>query len=306
MVIFISSSFYFKTQVIVNMMNLRKILAIGTLITFSQLSTAETQLPKAAIFDLGSLDTITALGLESQVVGVPKQVLPDYLKQFNDARYTDVGGLKTPDLEAIKTLNPDLIVITGRQAGQKAALEDIATVKQVNASGENYWESFSKNTTSVAALFNAESAADTALAELNADIESTKAGIKDHPRILFITHNNGSFGLRDEPIATQLLGLEPSKVPSHVTPQKRGTRTFTSLSVSDIAQMKPTTLFIVDRSAAIGNTEEALDIKKLKADLVDKGGQSIQVAYLSPKLWYLSGNGLQSLRLQVKEIADAL
>ncbi|SHG46918.1 iron complex transport system substrate-binding protein [Marinomonas polaris DSM 16579] len=288
------------------MMNLRKILAIGTLVAFSQLSTAETQLPKAAIFDLGSLDTIAALDLESYVVGVPKQVLPDYLKQFNDARYTDVGGLKTPDLEAIKTLNPDLIVITGRQAGQKSALEAIGKVQQVEAFGDNYWESFSANVTSIATLFNAKNAADTALAELNTDIESTKADIKDNPTILVVTHNNGSFGLRDEPIATQLLGLDASKVPSHVTPQKRGTRTFTSLSVNNIAEMKPTTLFIVDRSAAIGDTKNTLDIAELKVELAAQDAGTIKVAYLSPKLWYLSGNGLQSLRMQVKEIADAL
>tara|TARA_R110001606_G_scaffold92381_4_gene205556 strand:+ start:1819 stop:2685 length:867 start_codon:yes stop_codon:yes gene_type:complete len=288
------------------MMNLRKILAIGTLVAFSQLSTAETQLPKTAIFDLGSLDTIASLGLESYVVGVPKQVLPDYLKQFNDARYTDVGGLKTPDLEAIKTLNPDLIVITGRQAGQKSALEAIGKVQQVEAFGDNYWESFSANVTSIATLFNAKNAADTALAELNTDIESTKADIKDNPTILVVTHNNGSFGLRDEPIATQLLGLDASKVPSHVTPQKRGTRTFTSLSVNNIAEMKPTTLFIVDRSAAIGDTKNALDIAELKVELAAQGAGTIKVTYLSPKLWYLSGNGLQSLRMQVKEIADAL
>jgi iron complex transport system substrate-binding protein len=288
------------------MMNLRKILAIGTLVAFSQLSTAETQLPKAAIFDLGSLDTIAALGLKSYVVGVPKQGLPDYLKQFNKDSYADIGGLKNPDLTVLKTLNPDLIVITGRQAGQKDALERIGKVKQVDASGDNYWESFSANVSSIAALFNAKDTANKALAELSTDIESTKTGIKGNPTILVVTHNNGSFGLRDEPIATQLLGLEASKVPSNVTPQKRGTRTFTSLSVNNIAEMKPTILFIVDRSAAIGNTKESLDIEKLKSELADQGGQSIQVAYLSPKLWYLSGNGLQSLRMQVKEIADAL
>jgi iron complex transport system substrate-binding protein len=288
------------------MMNLRKILAIGTLVAFSQLSTAETQLPKAAIFDLGSLDTIAALGLEDNIVGVPKQGLPDYLKQFNKDSYADIGGLKNPDLTVLKKLNPDLIVITGRQAGQKDALEKIGKVKQVDASGDNYWESFSANVSSIAALFNAENAAKTALKELNTNIKSTKADIKGNPTILVVTHNNGSFGLRNEPIVTQLLGLEASKVPSHVTPQKRGTRTFTSLSVNNIAEMKPTTLFIIDRSAAIGNTKESLNIEKLQSELAAQGGQSIQVAYLSPKLWYLSGNGLQSLRMQVKEIADAL
>jgi iron complex transport system substrate-binding protein len=263
-------------------------------------------LPKAAIFDLGSLDTIAALGLEDNIVGVPKQGLPDYLKQFNKDSYADIGGLKNPDLTVLKKLNPDLIVITGRQAGQKDALEKIGKVKQVDASGDNYWESFSANVTSIAALFNAGDAANKALAKLSTDIESTKTGIKGNPTILVVTHNNGSFGLRNEPIATQLLGLEASKVPSHVTPKKRGTRTFTSLSVSDITEMKPTTLFIIDRSAAIGNTKESLDIEKLQSELAAQGGQSIQVAYLSPKLWYLSGNGLQSLRMQVKEIADAL
>ena len=84
------------------MMNLRKILAVGTLVAFSQLSTAATSSPTAAIFDLGSLDTMAALGLEAHVVGVPKQTLPDYLTQFKDARYSDVGGLKTPDIETLK------------------------------------------------------------------------------------------------------------------------------------------------------------------------------------------------------------
>ncbi|NLQ17867.1 ABC transporter substrate-binding protein [Marinomonas sp. M1K-6] len=288
------------------MMNLRKILAIGSLAAFSQLATAATPSPTAALFDLGSLDTMVALGLGDNVVAVPKQTLPDYLTQFNDARYTDVGGLKNPDLKTLTTLRPDLIVITGRQAGSKAELETISKVKQVNASGEDYWTSFSANVTSLAAEFKAQAAAERALAELNTNIASTKAAIKGAPTALFVTHNNGAFSLRNEPIATQLLGLASSTLPDHVKSQQRGTRSFTSLKASDIAQMKPTTLFIIDRSAAIGNTKEALDVEKLKADLAAQGGQSIKVAYLSPRLWYLSGNGLQSLNLQIKEIANAL
>ena len=288
------------------MMNLRKILAVGTLLAFSQLNTAATSSPTAAIFDLGSLDTMAALGLEAHVVGVPKQTLPDYLTQFKDARYTDVGGLKTPDMETLKALSPDIVVITGRQAASKAELATVSTVKQVDASSDDYWQSLRNNVTSLTALFDAKASADTALAALNTSIETSKMAIEGAPTVLFVTHNNGSFGLRDEPIATQLLGLTTSPLPAQVKPQQRGTRTFTSLTVSDMAEMTPTTLFIIDRSAAIGNTKEALDIEKFKADLAAQGGQSIKVAYLSPKLWYLSGNGLQSLNMQIKEITDAL
>ena len=68
--------------------------------------------------------------------------------------------------------------------------------------------------------------------------------------------------------------------------------------------MAPTHLFVVDRSAAIG--DEPLDAEQLSRDLAAAGGQAIDVTVLTPSLWYLSGGGLQSVRLQVEEIAGAL
>lgn len=288
------------------MTKLKQILAIGTLVAFSQLSTAETRLPTTAVFDLGSLDTMKELGLENQVVGVPKQVIPEYLQQFKDARYADIGGLKSPDLATLNTVNPDLIIITGRQAGQKDKLAAISAVKQVNISGKKYWHDLSDNVTSIATLFHVQDKAKNALADLKSNIESTKKRLNKDATVLVVTHNNGSLGLREDAISSQLLGLKTAKIPAHVKSHKRGTRTFTPLTVSDIAETNPTALFIVDRSKAIGNTNEALDITKLKADLAAQGASSIKVTYLSPQLWYLSGNGLQSVRMQVKEIAEGL
>jgi iron complex transport system substrate-binding protein len=288
------------------MTKLKQILAIGTLVAFSQLSTAETRLPTAAVFDLGSLDTMAELGLESQVTGVPKQMIPEYLQQFNSASYSDIGGLKSPDLTALSTVNPDLIIITGRQAGKKDELAKISAVKQVNMSGENYWHDFSDNVNSIATLFHVQDKSKKNLADLKNYIDSTKKALNKDATVLVVTHNDGSLGLREDAISSQLLGLKTANIPAHVKSHTRGTRTFTPLTISDIAETNPTTLFIVDRSEAIGNTNEALDINKLKADLAAQGAGSIKVTYLSPKLWYLSGNGLQSVRMQVKEIAEGL
>lgn len=288
------------------MMKLRKIIAIGALAAFSQFSAAETRLPTTAIYDLGSLDTMTALGLENHVVGVPKQGLPDYLQQFNDARYTDIGGLKTPELAALKTVNPDLIIITGRQAGKRDELAAISAVKQAGISGDDYWHGLSENVTSIATIYNVQDVSKKALSDLKADIEAAKKQIRHNATVLVVTHNSGSLGLREDVISSQLLGLKAAQIPAHVESHKRGTRTFTPLTIKDIAETNPTTLFIVDRSAAIGDSKNALDVTKLKAELAAQGADTIKIAYLSPKLWYLSGNGLQSVRLQVKEIADAL
>ncbi|TVP47725.1 MAG: ABC transporter substrate-binding protein, partial [Halomonas sp.] len=70
---------------------------------------------RIATFDLGSLDTLDALGLSDQVVGVPKASLPNYLEQYLEETYTDIGGLRSPDMEALSESEPSLILYTGRQ-----------------------------------------------------------------------------------------------------------------------------------------------------------------------------------------------
>ncbi|MDO6783005.1 ABC transporter substrate-binding protein [Neptunomonas phycophila] len=287
------------------MINMRKVMAAGALVALSYVAVADN-LPTAAVFDNGSLDTLAALGLQEVVVGVPKQGLPAYLALYNNARYTDVGGLKNPDIEAIKALTPSYILITGRQGDKKADLEAIGTVKQVGVTGDNYWGGLSEHITSVAALFHAEKASEAALADLKAAIDSAKEGIEGEPMALAVTHNNGFFSLRTEPVIEQLLNVKSPAIPVGVESQTRGARTFTPLSVDDIVAMKPDALFIIDRSAAIGNAEASLDVEALKADLAAQGGESINVVYLTPKLWYLSGNGLQSVRMQIEEVTKAL
>ena len=81
---------------------------------------------RIATFDLGSLDTLDALGVSEQVVGVPQASLPSYLEQYAADRYTDIGGLRSPNMEALAEANPTLIVHTGRQAEWADALGEIA------------------------------------------------------------------------------------------------------------------------------------------------------------------------------------
>lgn len=111
--------------------------------------------------------------------------------------------------------------------------------------------------------------------------------------------------MRQDPIATELLGLTQATLPDTVKPIKRGTRTFMPVSVEDIVAANPKVLYVVDRSKAIGQDEQALNVQGLQAQLNEMGAQT-KVAYLSPGLWYLSGNGLESVKLQAQELARAV
>ena len=143
-------------------------------------------------------------------------------------------------------------------------------------------------------------------AELDAlwqHVEAQKATLADAGTVTVVTHNNGNFSLRQEALVYELLALTPAAVPDSVQPVVRGERTFYPVTADVLAQMAPDNLLVVDRSAAIG--DEPLAPETLKASLAE-AGVSTEVVVLNPGLWYLSGGGLQSVRLQVDEVVNAV
>ena len=283
-------------------MILKNAIAAGVLLVASQMASA-AEYSKVASYDFGSIDTLHALGLSSVVAGVPKQGLPDYLSEFSGDQYADIGGLKTPDIDALKTIAPDLVLVTGRQGDKIADLEALFNVQNVGATGDDYWAGFTAKVNDLAASFDKESEARTALSALKADIDKVKGGSKE---VVVLTHNGGNVSLRNDGVVNDLLGLKTPAIPEGVKTIKRGTRSFTPLTAENVAQMNPAVVLIVDRSAAIGAESGAMDIDAFKAELSQYGGTDIKVAYLEPELWYLSGGGLESLKLQVAEVAKAI
>lgn len=77
---------------------------------------------KVVVFDMGALDTITALGAEKSVIGIPKaknalSLLPNNVKSVYKAkRYQDVGSLFEPNFEAIARMQPDVVFLGARMA----------------------------------------------------------------------------------------------------------------------------------------------------------------------------------------------
>ena len=259
--------------------------------------------PTVISFDHGATDTLVELGLEDKLVAVPKTGLPEYLSRLADGR-PDAGTLKAPDLEVVADVAPDLVLVTGRQAERHEALAAIAGIQDVSLLGEDYREAVRIRVLGLGTLYGRYNQANASLQELWAYVDQVRGGLSGNPQVAVVTHNDGNFSLRNEPVVRQLLGLSQPPVPPGVEPVTRGTRVFTPVTPEVLAKMAPQHLFVVDRSAAIGTG--GLDAGQLRSDLAAAGGRGIPVTVLSPRLWYLSGGGLQSIRLQVQEIVDAL
>ncbi|MEC8823511.1 MAG: ABC transporter substrate-binding protein [Pseudomonadota bacterium] len=266
-------------------------------------TTTEVTGPTVISYDHGALDTLLELGLEEKVVAIPHQSLPDYLADLG-ARLPDAGGLKTPDLALATDLKPGLVLMTGRQGAEAlTSFAKAAPVRDVTLEGNDLQAAVNDRVLSLAGYYGLEEVAGVELDALWQHVEAQKATLADAGTVTVVTHNNGNFSLRQEALVYELLALTPAAVPDSVQPVVRGERTFYPVTADVLAQMAPDTLLVVDRSAAIG--DEPLAPETLKASLAE-AGVSTEVVVLNPGLWYLSGGGLQSVRLQVDEVVNAV
>lgn len=289
-------------------MNLFKNLKALTLATVTGVAAVATSMgahagPGIVSYDLGALDTLVALGQKEQVLAVPKSGLPDYLGEVA-AGLPDGGSLKVPDMETLKKLKPDLVLVTGRQGESLEELKTITQVKNVGLAQGPFRESLEAKVMDLAALYGVEQEARRQLDALWRHVQEQRQALPEGVRVVVLSHNAGKFSLRQEAVVSELLGLQQPAIPDSVKPVKRGTRVFYPMSPESLVEMDPDLVLVVDRSAAIG--QEPMPEGTLSRALAAAGGEDIQVKGLNPALWYLSGAGLESTRLQVDEVAEAV
>ncbi len=261
--------------------------------------------PRSVVsFDFGTVDTLVALGLGDRVTGTASGV-PTYLKNSLPAR-VDTGSMKEPDERAIRKLDPDVIMVTGRQGEQGQALSKITPTLDMSLEGQGYLQGLERNVLALGTLFDK-------LPEARQQLQVTAAKIgQAHMRVansgkrtLVLTHNDGNFSPTEQPViysvlqAPRALAAPPPAQPG--APRQRPQ----PMDVNQVLAADPEVIFIIDRSAAIGAgplTTEALRASPLSATSAGRNGQ---IVYLDPALWYLSGGGLLSLSLQLDEAAAA-
>ncbi|TCT19373.1 iron complex transport system substrate-binding protein [Melghiribacillus thermohalophilus] len=267
----------------------------------------ETEVEKnpetVVVFDFGALDTLDKLGVE--VAGVPKSNLPEYLSKYAAEEYTNVGSLKEPDFETIYGLDPDLIIISGRQSGLYEDLSEIAPTIYVGIDTANYMESFTNNVLTLGKIFGKESQAEEELAKIEEKIQTLKETASENNGKALVTLTTGGkvsaygpgsrFGLIHD-----VFGLTPAD--DNIEASTHGM----SISFEFIAEKDPDYLFVIDRDAVVGGEKSAKEVIENELVKQTKAYQNDKIIYLDPNYWYLSGGGLISMTEMIDEVSEGI
>lgn len=269
-------------------------------------SEVEKNPEKVVVFDFGVLDTFKKLGLEDKVVGVAQSgVIPSYIEEFASEDYANIGSLKEPDFEKIAELDPDLILISGRQSEVYDQLQEIAETVFIGVDTENYMDSFTENVTTIGEMFGKESEVEDALAEIDDTIASVneKAEEADKNALIILANDDkisaygpsSRFGIIHDVFGVPAVdeGIEVSTHGSNV-------------SFEYVTEQDPDLLYVIDRGAVVGGESSAKQVVENKLMERTKAFQNDDIYYLDPEFWYLSGGGLISVQEMANQIEESL
>ncbi|SFB05203.1 iron complex transport system substrate-binding protein [Lentibacillus halodurans] len=267
----------------------------------------ETDVPKnpenVVVFDFGTLDTLDQLGIE--VTGIPKGNIPSYLGKYESEDYENVGSLKEPDFDKLAQIDPDLIIISGRQASLYDQLEEIAPTIHLGVDTTRYMESFKENLTTIGSIFDKQDEIDQELQEIEQSIAdlNEKASSSNTNALIVLANDDkisaygpsSRFGLIHDVFGVPAVdeGIEASTHGMNV-------------SFEYVVEQDPEMLYVIDRGAVVGGESSAKQVVENELVEKTKAYQNDNIVYLNPDYWYLSGGGLVSVQEMLNEISGSL
>ena len=260
---------------------------------------------RVVVFDYGVADILKNLGVDA-VVGLPKNgKMPEILSNYSDDKYTNVGSLKETDFEAVESLNPDLIIIGGRQAEDIDSFKEIAPTVNLAVDGQDYMNSFKTVVTDLGNLFDKQDEAKKAIDEIEAKIAKVNKTVTEKGLTASVVMaNEGSISTFSAKSRYGLIynGLGFAEVDKNIDDSTHGQQ----VSFEYFLENKSDYVFVVDRGAVTGKGEAAsklFDNEVMNKTEVSKNGN---IVYLNSVIWYTMTGGIESTNQMIDEIADAI
>lgn len=257
---------------------------------------------KVVVFDNGSLDTLDALGVGDKVVGAATDNLPAYLDDYK--KVDSAGGIKEPDLEEINQMKPDLIIISGRQSDFLEQLKEIAPTMYLAVDTSDTWNSIKQNVETLGKIFGKEKAAEKQLAALETSIKETKEkAVESKDKALTVLVNEGQLSTygKDSRFGIVYDTFGFAEADDAIKASTHGQ----SVSYEYVLDKNPDVLFVVDRTKAIGGDDSNNNVADNELVAQTTAGKDKKVISLQPDVWYLSGGGLESVKMMLEDVNQA-
>lgn len=255
---------------------------------------------KVVVLDYSSLDTMSVLGEEA--IAVPKASLPTYLDSYKDEKYIDLGSLKKFDMEKINELDPDLIIIEGRQEDSYEELTEIAPTIMLGRDGSDHFKALEHNVETLGKIFDKEEVAVAKLENIKSRTKAIANKTKElEGRALITMVYDGeitAFGAKSRfGMIHNEFGFK--QVDENISEESHG-QTVTS---EYVLSKNPDYLFVIDKGLISGNNQKAAS-EIIENELVQKTNayKNEDIIYLDTKAWYLGGPGINATEKMLSEI----
>lgn len=261
------------------------------------------------VMDLGVLMSLDALGITADAFGSLGTPLPDaWAAVADNPDLAPVGTAFEPDYEAINALEPDLILVATRSSATYPEMSEIApTVDLTFDDDVDFLTGFRTRHEQIGEIFGVQDAVAEQLDALDARVEDIAARTGDAGAALVVltsgtevsAYGPGSrFGLVHD-----VLGFAPADE-SLAEDETHGE----AVSFEFIAEVAPDVMFVVDRSAAIGEEGGESAQAILDNDLVNgtPAAQEGRVVHVDGAAWYLAFNSLPGMNGILDDAETAL
>lgn len=274
---------------------------------------------RVAVFDLATLDTLDALGVE--VAAVPEQAGPDHLKKFQHEKYAKVGTLFEPDYAALQALQPDLIIIAGRSRTAHDKLAELAPTIDLTLSPESFVGGVRTNLQLLGSIFDKQQQAeqlDTELQQALTKVQQQSRGLSSATLFTvkgrIMTHAPGErFGMLYEMLGTTSTAEAGEAAPRSQARPAAGSPEAEKLLQAQRTRLEqamaqqPDWLVVLDRGAATGGEGQAAEtLGQDTAVAATQAWKQGKIYYLDPAAWYTATGGYQSLMETLQEFGDKL
>ena len=260
---------------------------------------------RIAVLDYVALDQLVSWGLEDNIVGMVKKSVPSHLSHVAaNEDVVNLGTLKEVDMEAIMSLQPDLIFSSGRT---RKLYDDLSMIAPTVMTRIDY-------TVGTVASYEA-------MALRNAQIFGMEETVKDE-----IAANAARVKAIADKAAgkTAVVGLMSGGSLKTLGNESRCSIIGTDMGFENVAtdvdsthgnvssyelllQLNPDYIFILDRDSAIGTDGASPAEQLMDNEIVHQTDayQNQRIIYLSSDVWYVSEGGLQSFDIMLTDIESA-
>lgn len=261
------------------------------------------------VMDFGVLLSLDALGITPAAFGsLGTPLPPEYDAIAGNPDFPPIGTAFEPDYEAINALEPDLILVATRSSATYPDMSQIApTVDLTFPEDVDFMTAFRTRHEQLGQIFGVEEQAAEQLDALDARIAELAARTGDAGTALVVltsgtevsAYGPGSrFGLVHD-----VLGFAPAD-DSLARDETHGE----AISFEFILEAAPDVMFVIDRSAAIGEEGAQSAEAILDNELVAQtpAAQEGRIAYVDGADWYLAFNSLPGVNGMLDDVESVL